>query len=65
MKQYEIQYRDVYFDDLGKDGEDLWVTWASDTDTADLLCEFVVAVNSEEIDDVNLEWRVKITDETK
>lgn len=52
---FTIQNREV--------DEDTWEDWSSDTDPAELLREFVNAVSSEEIDDVNRYWRVVESDE--
>ncbi len=53
-KYFKIQHKDV--------SGDTWTTWSGDTDAETLLIEFVNAVSHEEIDDVNLFWRVEITE---
>ena len=61
-KLYEIQYADPSPDDFNIGNDEFWETRDSDTDAVMLLKRFVGDVNAEEIDDVNLYWRVKETD---
>jgi len=50
---FVIESRDAAYDD------DNWEEWSRDTDPAQLLRQFVNAVSTEQIDDVNRYWRVR------
>jgi hypothetical protein len=58
-KVYVIQSQDA----CSRDRETGWHEWESSDDPVELLRSFVAAVSGEEIDDVNLYWRVVEVDE--
>ncbi len=55
MKTFSIEYKSAFDTDL--DDPSGWEEW-SYGNAEDLLEEFVNAVSNEEIDDINLYWRV-------